>query len=183
MSSDISSHDSSVPTPAFSDFFSGPLTRVAIVRRLADVGLNLPEASAAVAAYLPVVINEAQLYISGQLPFRADGSMIIGRLGADVDRASGYEAARRCGLMILAQLDRALDGDFSRIAQIVKLGIFVNSTVDFTEQPQVGNGASELMELVFGTQGRHSRSAVGVTVLPLGAAVEVDAIVALKTVA
>jgi enamine deaminase RidA (YjgF/YER057c/UK114 family) len=101
-------------------------------------------------------------------------------VGADTDEASGYDAARRCALMLVAQIGKALDGDWSRVEKIVKLGVFVNSDPAFTQQPKVANGASELMESLFGEAGRHARSAVGVSVLPLGAAVEVDAIVAVK---
>jgi enamine deaminase RidA (YjgF/YER057c/UK114 family) len=114
------------------------------------------------------------------LPFRADGSFVTGRLGDDVDLAAGQDAARLCGIMLVAQIGAAVGGDFSRVERIVKLGVFVNSTADFTDQPQVANGASELMEAVFGDSGKHARSAVGVAVLPRGAAVEVDAIVAVR---
>ena len=107
------------------------------------------------------------LYISGQLPFREDGSLITGRLGEDYDAAHGKEAAERCGVMLLAQMQKAL-GSLDRVEKIVKLGVFVASDPHFTEQPQVANGASELMERVFGEAGRHARSAVGVPVLPLG---------------
>jgi enamine deaminase RidA (YjgF/YER057c/UK114 family) len=112
------------------------------------------------------------------LPF-IDGQLVTGRLGQDVSLERGGAAARACGLMILAQLKAAI-GSLDRVERIVKLGAFVNSTVDFTDQPKVANGASELMVEVFGDSGRHARSAVGVPVLPLGAAVEVDAVVALK---
>ena len=116
------------------------------------------------------------VHVSGQLPF-VDGKLVTGRLGDDVALERGADAARACGLMILAQLHAA--GLLDRVAQIVKLGAFVNSTPDFTDQPKVANGASDLMQAVFGDAGRHARSAVGVPVLPLGAAVEVDAVIAL----
>ncbi|MEA3047046.1 MAG: hypothetical protein QOJ53_1378, partial [Sphingomonadales bacterium] len=119
------------------------------------------------------------LYISGQLPFREDGSLITGLLGTDYDVEHGREAAERCAVMLLAQMKRAL-GSLERVERIVKLGAFVASDPHFTDQPKVANGASELMERVFGEPGRHARSAVGVPVLPLGAAVEIDAIVAIK---
>ena len=102
-----------------------------------------------------------------------------GRLGEDYDVSHGYEAAERCGVMLIAQMKKAL-GSLDRVERIVRLGAFVASDPHFTEQPQVANGASELMEKVFGEAGRHARAAVGVPVLPLGAAVEVDAIVAVK---
>ena len=146
-----------------------------IDRTLADLGLSLPEAAAPVAAYVPVVEAGGLLHLSGQLPFK-DGQLITGRLGDDVDLAGGQDAARACALMIVAQLRKYL-GDLSRVERIVKLGVFVNSTGDFTDQPKVANGASELMVALFGDAGKHARSAVGVPVLPLGAAVEIDAIV------
>ncbi|MCP3732656.1 RidA family protein [Sphingomonas sp. MG17] len=146
--------------------------------KLAELGLILPEAAAPVAAYVPTVEAGGLLHISGQLPFK-DGVVMTGRLGEDRDLAYGQEAAQRCGLMLAAQIDKALGG-FDRMVRIVKLGVFVNSTPDFTDQPLVANGASELMEQLFGEAGRHARSAVGVTVLPRGAAVEIDAIVAIR---
>ncbi|HMO76565.1 MAG TPA: RidA family protein [Sphingopyxis sp.] len=150
-----------------------------IPAKLADLGLELPRAAAPVAAYVPVVEQGGLLYVSGQLPFR-DGQVVTGRLGGDTDVASGYDAARRVALMLLAQIGNALDGDWSRVEKIVKLGVFVNSAPDFTDQAKVANGASELFESLFGEAGRHARAAVGVAVLPLGAAVEADAIVAVK---
>jgi len=150
-----------------------------IAARLAELGILLPEPAAPVAAYVPAVEIGGFLYISGQLPFREDGSLITGRLGEDTNVAHGHEAAERCAVMLLAQMKKAL-GSLDRVERIVKLGAFIASDPHFTEQPKVANGASELMEKVFGEAGRHARSAVGVPVLPLGAAVEVDAIVALK---
>ena len=146
-----------------------------IDRALAELGLTLPEAAAPVAAYVPVVEASGLLHLSGQLPFR-DGQLITGRLGEDVSLEAGQEAARACGLMIVAQLKKHL-GDLARVERIVKLGVFVNSAATFTDQPKVANGASELMVALFGDAGRHARSAVGVPVLPLGAAVEIDAVV------
>jgi enamine deaminase RidA (YjgF/YER057c/UK114 family) len=149
-----------------------------IEARLAELGLTLPEAAAPVASYVPAVESMGMLFISGQLPF-ADGALMTGRLGEDRDLAFGEEAARRCALMLIAQIKRAL-GDLDRVERIVKLGAFVSSTADFTDQPKVANGASNLMETVFGDAGKHARSAVGVPVLPLNAAVEIDAIVAIR---
>ena len=146
--------------------------------RLAELGIALPVAAAPVAAYVPVVVAGQIAHVSGQLPF-VDGRLVTGRLGEDVSLEQGVAAARACGLMILAQLEAAL-GSLDRVERIVKLGAFVNSTAAFTDQPKVANGASELMAEVFGEAGKHARSAVGVPVLPLGAAVEVDAIVALE---
>lgn len=153
---------------------------MSIGHRLSELGLTLPKPAAPVAAYVPTVAAGGLLHISGQLPFREDGSLIVGRLGESVDISVGIEAARRCGLMLLAQIGAALDGDFERIERIVKLGVFVSSTPQFTDQPKVANGASELMVEVLGDIGRHARSAVGVAVLPLGAPVEVDAIIAIR---
>ncbi len=146
--------------------------------RLAELGIVLPQAAAPVASYVPVVVQGGMAYVSGQLPF-IDGALVTGRLGEDVSLDKGTEAARACGLMILAQLQAAL-GSLDRVERIVKLGAFVSSTLEFTDQPKIANGASELMAEVFGDAGRHARSAVGVPVLPLNAAVEVDAIVAVK---
>ena len=146
-----------------------------IDRTLEELGLVLPEAAAPVAAYVPVVEVGNVVHLSGQLPFK-DGRLVTGRLGGGVSLEEGQEAAKLCGLMIVAQLKKHL-GDLSRVKRIVKLGVFVNSHGDFTDQPKVANGASELMVALFGDAGRHARSAVGVPVLPLGAAVEIDAIV------
>jgi len=146
-----------------------------IDRTLEELGLVLPEAAAPVAAYVPLVEVGNVVHLSGQLPFK-DGQLVTGRLGDGVSLEEGQEAAKLCGLMIVAQLKKHL-GDLSRVKRIVKLGVFVNSHGDFTDQPKVANGASELMVALFGDAGRHARSAVGVPVLPLGAAVEIDAIV------
>lgn len=148
--------------------------------RLAALGITLPAPAAPVAAYVPTVEIGGLLHISGQLPFRPDGSLISGRLGTDYDVAHGFAAAERCAVMLIAQMKAALGGDLGRVVRIVKLGAFVASDSHFTDQPKVANGASELMQNVFGEAGRHARSAVGVPVLPLGAAVEVDAIVAIR---
>ncbi len=145
--------------------------------RLAELGIVLPAAAAPVASYQPVVIVNGLAHVSGQLPF-VDGQLVTGRLGENVSLEEGTAAARACGLMILAQI-KAAGVDLDRVERVVKLGAFVNSTGEFTDQPKVANGASELMFEVFGEIGRHARSAVGVPVLPLGAAVEVDAIIAI----
>jgi enamine deaminase RidA (YjgF/YER057c/UK114 family) len=150
-----------------------------IAQRLIDLGITLPQPAAPVAAYVPTVEIGGLLHISGQLPFREDGSLMTGRMGEAVDLDEGTEAARRCAIMLLAQMQAAL-GDLDRVVRIVKLGAFISSTADFTGQPKVANGASELMQAVFGDAGRHARSAVGVPVLPLGAVVEIDGIVAVR---
>ena len=151
---------------------------MSIEQRLTELGIELPTPAAPVAAYVPVVVAGGLAHVSGQLPF-VGGQLVTDRLGDDVSLEQGTAAAQACGLMILAQLKAAL-GSLDRVERVVKLGAFVNSTMDFTDQPTVANGASELMAQVFGEAGKHARSAVGVPVLPLGAAVEVDAIVALK---
>jgi len=149
-----------------------------IEARLAELGIVLPQPAAPIAAYVPVVVAGGLAHVSGQLPFVA-GELVKGRLGEIVTIEEGRAAARACGLMILAQLKAAI-GSLDRVAQVVKLGGFVNSTADFIDQPQVVNGASELMAEIFGDVGKHARSAVGVPALPLGVAVEVDAIFALR---
>ena len=149
-----------------------------IEAKLADLGLTLPAAAAPVAAYVPVVIAGDLAFVSGQVSF-VDGHLLKGRLGDDVTLEQGVLAAQGCALMILAQLKAAL-GSLDRVERVVKLGAFVNCTADFTDQPKVANGASELMVAVFGEAGKHARAAVGAPSLPLGVAVEVDAIVAIR---
>ncbi|MDO6413860.1 RidA family protein [Sphingomonas sp. BIUV-7] len=146
--------------------------------RLAELGHELPQAAAPVAAYVPTVLAGGLLHVSGQLPFR-DGALMAGRCGEDRDEAYGTLAAERCGLMLLAQVKAAL-GSLDKVERVVKLGVFVNSAPTFSAQPKVANGASELMVAVFGEPGKHARSAVGVPVLPLGAVVEIDAIFAVR---
>lgn len=146
--------------------------------RLAELGLELPAPAAPVAAYVPVVVTGGVAHVSGQIPF-IGGELVKGRLGDDMSLEDGVNAAQACGVMILAQLKAAL-GSLDRVERIVKLGVFVNSTGSFTDQPKVANGASELMVAVFGEAGKHARSAVSVPALPLGVAVEVDAVVAVR---
>jgi len=148
-----------------------------IAAKLAELGLVLPAPAAPVAAYVPTVEAGGFLYVSGQVSF-VDGALIKGRLGEDVTLEQGVIAAQGCGLMLLAQAKAAL-GSLDRITRVVKLGAFIASTDSFTDQPKVANGASELMVAVFGESGKHARSAVGVPVLPLGCAVEIDAVFAL----
>ena len=152
---------------------------MSIEDKLAELGLTLPQPAAPVAAYVPVVISGGMAYVSGQVSMK-DGQLIKGRLGETMTPEEGIAAAQACGLMIVAQLKAALGGDLSRVEKIVKLGAFVSSTADFVDQPKIANGASELMVALFGEAGRHARSAVGVPVLPLGVAVEIDAIVAVR---
>ncbi|MDE1468563.1 RidA family protein [Aurantiacibacter sp. D1-12] len=150
---------------------------MAVEDRLAKLGITLPQAAAPVASYVPVVVTGNMAFVSGQLPF-VYGQVMVGRLGDDVSVEQGAAAARACGLMIIAQLVSA--GLADRVDRIVKLGAFVTSTADFTDQPKVANGASDLMSEIFGDAGTHARAAVGVPSLPLGACVEVDAIITLK---
>ena len=147
----------------------------AIAARLAELGLTLPAAPAPAANYVPFVRTGDLLHVSGQIAADGNGP-IIGRLGADMDVAAGATAARTCALALLAQVNAALDGDLGRLKRIVKLGAFVNSTPDFTDQPKVVNGASDLLADLLGDAGRHARSAVGVAALPFGVAVEIDGI-------
>lgn len=143
--------------------------------RLAELGLTLPDAPAPAANYVPYVRAGDLLFISGQISQGPDG-LIRGRLGDTMDVAEGAEAARRCGLSLLAQARAALGGDLGRVVRVVKLTGFVNSTPDFTDQPKVINGCSDLMVAVFGEAGRHARAAVSAPALPLGVAVEIEAV-------
>jgi enamine deaminase RidA (YjgF/YER057c/UK114 family) len=143
--------------------------------RLATLGITLPSAPNPVANYVPSCLSGNLLYISGQISKAADGTIASGRLGGGMTVAEGNAAARLCALNILAQAKAAL-GSLDRVAQIVRLNGFVNAAPEFTEHPQVLNGASDLMVEVLGDKGRHTRVAVGVSSLPLGCAVEVDAV-------
>lgn len=143
--------------------------------RLAELGITLPAAPAPAANYVPFVKSGSHVYISGQISQTAEG-LTKGRLGDGMTVEAGAAAARSCGLSILAQLRVACDGDLDRVVRAVKLTAFVNSTPDFTEQPKVVNGCSDLMVEVLGDAGRHARSAVSAPSLPLGVAVEIDAI-------
>lgn len=151
-----------------------------IHNRLKDLGVILPTPALPAANYVPFTVSGKTLYISGQLPFDAAGQMLKGCLGRDVSVEQGQEAAKLCAIGILAQVNRAVDGDFDRIARCLKLGAFVASTADFFDQPKVVNGASDFMVAVLGDAGRHARFAVGVSALPFGAAVEIDAVFEMK---
>lgn len=142
--------------------------------RLSALNLTLPDAPAPAANYVPYVRSGNLLYVSGQISAGPDG-LIKGRLGDDLDVAAGAAAARRCGLALLAQARAGL-GSLDQIVRVVKLGGFVCSTNDFTDQPEVVNGCSDLMVEVFGDAGRHARAAVSVNALPRGVAVEIEAI-------
>lgn len=153
---------------------------MSITHKLHDLGYELPQAASAYASYVPYVISGSQLFIAGQIPFLNGQEMNQGILGKDLDVAAGQEAARACALNILAQVNAAVDGDWDRVERCIKLGAFVACTPDFTAHPAVANGASELLVAVLGDAGRHVRAAVGVPSLPLNAAVEIDAVFALK---
>jgi len=151
----------------------------AIESRLADLGVTLPDAPAPAANYVPYVIAGDLVYVSGQISATSDG-MITGKLGADIDAEAGAEAARSCAISLLAQLKSACGGDIDRLARVVKLVGFVNSTADFGDQPKVINGASDFMVAALGDKGRHARSAVSAASLPFGVAVEIEAIFQIK---
>ncbi len=152
---------------------------MSIDARLAELGIDLPQPAVAVANYVPFVRTGNLLHISGQLSNDASGGL-KGTVGADVDQDAAVQGARLCGINLLAQMKAALDGDLSRVVRVVKLGGFVQAGPEFTAIPAVINGCSDLMVEVFGDAGRHARSAVGVYRLPLGFAVEVDAVVEVK---
>ena len=146
-----------------------------IEARLAKLGLTLPPAPNPVANYVPYLVSGDHLFISGQISKAADGTVVTGSLGGGLTIDAGAAAARLCALNILAQAKAAL-GNLERITQVVRLTGFVSATPDFTDHPKVVNGASDLMVEVLGEKGRHTRAAVGVASLPVGSAVEVDAI-------
>jgi enamine deaminase RidA (YjgF/YER057c/UK114 family) len=150
-----------------------------IEERLAALNLELPSPAAPVANYAPFMINGPRLYISGQMPVGPDGIAFKGHVGSDLDVDQARQAARLCAINVLAQAKAAL-GDLERIEQCLKLGGFISCTPEFIDHPQVVNGASDLIVEVLGEKGRHSRLAVGVSSLPLNAAVEVEALFAVK---
>ncbi len=150
--------------------------------RLTSLGLILPTPAAPVGSYAPYVVLGNQVVISGQLPLENGSVVVTGRLGAEVDVATGQKAARLCALNLLGQLRAACGGDLERVERCVRLGGFVASAPNFFDQAKVMNGASDLMLAVLGEEGRHARAAVGVPCLPLNAAVEVEGVFTLKTV-
>ena len=147
-----------------------------IEARLSALDIALPEPFAPVANYAPFVVSGGLAFIAGQVPVENGEVRYIGKLGARFDVEEGQAAARLCGLNLLAQLKAACGGDLDRVVRGVKLGVFVNASESFTRQPEVANGASDLMVDVFGDAGRHARFAVGAGSLPRGVAVEVDGI-------
>ena len=152
-----------------------------IEAKLQELGLILQEVALPAANYVPTQICGNQLVISGQLPAR-DGKMhYVGKVGKDVSLDDAKACAELCGLNILAQVKLALGGSFDRVAKLVRLGVFVNATDDYTDHPQVANGVSDMMVNVLGDAGKHARAAVGVSSLPFGVAVEVEATFELKS--
>jgi len=145
-------------------------------KKIDELKLILPEAKAPVGNYVATKISGKMLFVSGQISIDENGELIKGKVGKDLDTQSGYNAARRCALSIISQVKKACNDDLSKIKSCVKLTGFVNSTNDFTEQPKVINGASDVIASVFGDAGMHTRAAVSTNSLPLGVSVEVDAI-------
>ena len=144
-------------------------------KKINELKINLPKAADPVGSYVATKISGKMLFISGQISMSDKGELIKGKLGKDLDTQAGYDAAKRCALSIVAQAKKACSDDLSKIKSCVKLTGFVNSTDDFIEQPKVINGASDLISSIFGDAGMHTRAAVSTNSLPLGVAVEVDA--------
>ena len=144
--------------------------------KIKELKIELPEAKAPVGSYVATKIAGNLLYVSGQISINSKGELIKGKVGKDLTTEEAYKEAERCGLSIVAQVKKACDEDLSKIKSCVKLTGFVNSTEDYTEQPKVINGASDLIASIFGDAGMHTRAAVSTNSLPLGVSVEVDAI-------
>ena len=145
-------------------------------QKITELNINLPKAADPVGSYVAAKVTGKMLFISGQISIDENGNLIKGKIGKDLNTEDGYKAARRCALSIVAQAKKACGDDLSKIKSCIKLTGFVNSTEDFVEQPKVINGASDLIALIFGDIGMHTRAAVSTNSLPLGVAVEVDAI-------
>ena len=145
-------------------------------KKIQELKIKLPEAKPPVGSYVATKITGNLLFISGQISIAENGDLIKGKIGKDLSTEQGYDAAKRCGLSIVAQAKVACNGDLSKIKSCIKLTGFVNSTEEFTEQPKVINGASDLIAAIFGDAGMHTRAAVSTNSLPLGVSVEVDAI-------
>lgn len=151
-----------------------------IAKRLEELKITLPDTPAPAGNYVPVVRTGDLLFVAGQIPLESGKPRFVGKLGRDLGIEDGQQAARLCALNILAQVSRALDGDLDRVVRCVRVCGFVNSTPEFTEQPQVVNGASDLLVAVLGDAGPHARAAVGCSSLPRGVAVEVEAVLEVK---
>ena len=151
-----------------------------IDEKLKELGLSLPKATDPVGSYVATKISGNLLYISGQISIDADGNLIKGKVGKDLNTDQAYKAAERCALSIISQAKKACADDLSKIKSCIKLTGFVNSTDEYIEQPKVINGASDLIKNIFGEIGTHTRAAVSTNSLPLGVAVEVDAIFEIK---
>ena len=145
-------------------------------QKINKLKINLPKAADPVGSYVAAKISGKFLYISGQISISEDGKLIKGKLGKDLNTDAGYNAAKRCALSIVAQIKKACHDDLSKIKSCIKLTGYVNSTDDFIEQPKVINGASDLIAAIFGESGMHTRAAISSNSLPLGVAVEIDAI-------
>ena len=146
-----------------------------IEERLAEAGVTLPDAPAPAANYVPFVRSGDLLFVSGQIS-QGEAGLVCGRLGADMAVEAGRDAARLCAVALLAQVRAACEGDLSRLVRVVRLGGFVNSTPDFTDQPEVINGASDFLVEILGEAGRHARAAVSAAALPRGVAVEIEGV-------
>tara|TARA_B100000579_G_C22707354_1_gene792811 strand:+ start:51 stop:512 length:462 start_codon:yes stop_codon:yes gene_type:complete len=144
--------------------------------KIKELKIKLPEAKPPVGNYVATKISGKMLFVSGQISIDENGQLIKGKVGKDLDNDSGYNAAKRCALSIIAQVKKACDNDLSKVKSCIKLTGFVNSTDDFIDQPKVINGASDVIAAVFGDAGMHTRAAVSTNSLPLGVSVEVDAI-------
>lgn len=147
-----------------------------IESRLKELGIQLPTPPAPVASYVPYVVTGNLVFISGQVTVSAEGLRYIGKVGAEISLEDGKDAAKLCAVNLLAQLKAACGGDLERVRRCVKLGVFVNAIADFTQHPEVGNGASDLIVAVLGDAGKHARAATGAGSLPRGVAVEVDGV-------
>ena len=145
-------------------------------KKIDELGIKLPKAADPVGSYVAAKISGKMLFISGQISIDENGELIKGKIGKDLDTEAGYNAAKRCALSIVAQVKKICKDDLSKVKSCIKLTGFVNSTDDFTEQPKVINGASDLIASIFGNAGTHTRAAVSTNSLPLGVSVEVDAI-------
>jgi len=150
--------------------------KIVISENLKKLNIEIPDAPSPVGAYVAFKIVGSLLYISGQLPLEANGKIIKGKIGKDLTLEDGQKASRLCVINILAQVKKAMNNDLNKVKNCIKITAFVNSTDDFIDQPKVINPASELLTAIFGSNGKHARAAVSSNSLPLGAAVEIEAI-------